>query len=78
MEVDAPAPQQSGRADTVVISHTEYEFLNGAHQRSDKLEERFANLEAQSATHTDILRAILERLPPTTGALSSVPPGEQQ
>jgi hypothetical protein len=51
----------------MVISRTEYEFLNGAHQRLDKLEELFANLEAQSATHTDILRAILEPLPPAAG-----------
>jgi hypothetical protein len=33
MEEDAPAPQQDGRADTVIISHTEYELLSGAHQR---------------------------------------------
>jgi hypothetical protein len=46
MEEDVPALQQGGRADTMVISRTEYEFLNGAHQRLDKLEERFANLEA--------------------------------
>jgi hypothetical protein len=78
MEEDAPASQQGGRADTVVISRTEYEFLNGAHQRLDKLEERFSNLEAQSATHTDILKAIMEQLPPVAGASSSVPPGEQQ
>jgi hypothetical protein len=31
MEEDASAPQQGGRADTVVISRTEYEFLSGAH-----------------------------------------------
>jgi hypothetical protein len=60
MEEDAPAPQQGGRADSVVISRTEYEFLSGAHQRMDRLEERFANMEAQSATQTDILKAILE------------------
>jgi hypothetical protein len=78
MEEDAPAPQHGGTVDTMVISRTEYEFLNGAHQRLDKLEERFANLEEQSATHTDILRAILECLPPAAGASSSVPPGEQQ
>jgi hypothetical protein len=60
MEEDAPALQQGGRADIVVISCTEYEFLSGTHQRLDKVEEHFANLEAQSATHTNILRAILE------------------
>jgi hypothetical protein len=38
MEEDALAPQQGGRADTVVISRTEYELLSGAHQRLDKLE----------------------------------------
>jgi hypothetical protein len=61
----------------VVISHIEYEFLSGAHQHMDKLEERFANLEAQSITQTNILRVILERLPPAAGASSSEPPGEQ-
>jgi hypothetical protein len=75
---DAPAPQQGGRADFVVISRTEYEFLSGAHQRMDRLEERFANMEAQSATQIEILKAILERVPPAAGASSSVPPGEQQ
>jgi hypothetical protein len=60
MEKDAPAPQQGGRVDTVVISRTKYELLSGAHQRLNKLEERFTNIEAQSATHTDLLRAILD------------------
>jgi hypothetical protein len=46
MEEDAPAPQQGGRADTVVISRTEYAFLSGAYQCLDKLEKRFANMEA--------------------------------
>jgi hypothetical protein len=46
MEEDAPAPQQGGRANTVVISRTEYELLNGAHQHLDKLDERFTNIEA--------------------------------
>jgi hypothetical protein len=46
MEEDAPASQQGGRADSVVISRTEYEFLSGVHQRMDRLEERFANMEA--------------------------------
>jgi hypothetical protein len=36
MEKDAPAPQQGGRSDIVVISRTEYELLSGAHQRLDK------------------------------------------
>jgi hypothetical protein len=78
MEEDAPAPQQGGSADTVVISRTEYELLSGAHQRLEKLEERFTTIEAQSATHTTLLWAILDRLPPAAGASSSVPPGEQQ
>jgi hypothetical protein len=78
MEEDALTPQQGGRADFVVISRTEYEFLSGAHQRMDRLEERFANMEAQSATQIEILKAILERVPPAVGASSSVPPGEQQ
>jgi hypothetical protein len=78
MEEDAPVPHQGGRADFVAISRIEYEFLSGAHQSMDKLEECFANMEAQSATQTDIFRAILERLPPAAGASSSVPLGEQQ
>jgi hypothetical protein len=78
MEEDAPPPQQGGSADTVVISRTEYEFLSGAHQRLDKLEERFTTIKTQSATHTTLLRAILDRLPPAAGAASSVPPEEQQ
>jgi hypothetical protein len=45
MEEDAPASQQGGRADSVVISCTEYDFLSGAHQRMDRLEERFATME---------------------------------
>jgi hypothetical protein len=77
MEEDASAPQQGGRADTVVISRTEYELLSGAHQRLDKLEQRFTNIETQSAAHTDLLKAILDRLPPAAGASSSVPLGEQ-
>jgi hypothetical protein len=60
MDEDALAPQQGGTADSVVISCIEYEFLSGAHQRMDRLEERFANMEAQSATQTKILKAILE------------------
>jgi glutamate racemase len=76
MEEDASAPQQGGRADTVVISCTEYELLSGAHQHLDKLEQRFINIETQAAAHTDLLKAILDRLPPATGASSSVPPGE--
>ena len=82
MDEDAPAPvptpPQGGRNDSVVISRTEYDFLSGAHQCMDRLEQRFANMETQSAAQTDILRAILERLPPAAGASSSVPPGEQQ
>jgi chaperonin cofactor prefoldin len=78
MEEDAPAPQQGGRADTVVISRTEYELLSGVHQRLEKLEERFTTIEAQSATYTTLLREILGRLPAAAGASSSIPPGEQQ
>jgi hypothetical protein len=76
MEKDALAPQQGGRADSMVISCTEYEFLSGAHQRMDRLEERFANMEKQPATQTEILKAILERLP-AVGASFAVPHGEQ-
>jgi hypothetical protein len=43
MEEDAPPPQQGGSADTVVISR---KLLSGAHQRLDKLEERFTTIEA--------------------------------
>jgi hypothetical protein len=76
MQEDAPAPQQGGRANTLVISCTEYELLSGAHQRLEKLEECFTSIEAQSATHTTLLRAILDQLPPAVGASSFVPPGE--
>jgi hypothetical protein len=76
MEEAAPPPQQGGSADTVVISRTKYKFLSGAHQCLDRLEERFTTIEAQSATHTTLLRAILDRLPPAAGAASSVPPEE--
>jgi hypothetical protein len=67
MEEDAPAPQQGGRADTVVISRTEYELLSGAHQRLEKLEECFITIETQSATNTKLLREILGRLPQQKG-----------
>jgi hypothetical protein len=77
MEEDALALQQGGRADTVVISRTEYELLSGAHQRLDKLEQHFINIETQVAAHTDLLKAILDRLPAAAGASSFVPPGEQ-
>jgi hypothetical protein len=76
MEEDAPALQQGGRADIVVISRTKYELLSGAHQRLEKLEERFTSIEAQSSTHTTLLRAILDRLPAAAEASSSIPPGE--
>jgi hypothetical protein len=33
MDEDALAPQQGGRADSVVISCSEYDLLSGAHQR---------------------------------------------
>ena len=78
LEEDAPAPQQSGRADTVIISRTEYELLSDAHQRLEKLKQRFTTIEEQSASHTNLLRAILDRLPPAVGASSSVPPGEHK
>jgi hypothetical protein len=78
MEEDAPAPQQGGRADSVVINRAEYELLSGAHQCLEKLKERFTTIEAQSATHTNLLWEILGQLPPAAGASSSVPPGEQQ
>ena len=74
----APAPPQGGRNDSIVISCIEYEFLSGAHQHMDRLEQHFANMETQSATQTDILRPILERLPPVAGASSSGPHEEQQ
>jgi hypothetical protein len=60
MEEDAPAPQQGGRADSMVISHTEYDFLSGAHQRMDRLEERFATMEQQFVTQADLLKAIMD------------------
>jgi hypothetical protein len=44
----------------VVISRTEYDFLSGAHQCMDRLEERFATMEQQFVTKADLLKAILE------------------
>ena len=80
MDEDAPALAlpQGGRNDSVVISRTEYEFFSSAHQRMDRLEQRFANMEMQSTKQTTILKAILERLPPAEGASASGPHEEQQ
>jgi hypothetical protein len=77
MEEDASALQQGERADFVVISRTEYDFLSSAHQRMDRLEEHFATMEQQFVTQADLLKAILDQLPPTAGASSSVLPREQ-
>jgi hypothetical protein len=76
MNEDAPAPQQGKRADSVVISRTEYDFLSGAHQCMDWLEEHFATMKQQFVTQADLLKAILERLPSAAGASSSISPGE--
>jgi hypothetical protein len=62
----------------VVISRTEYDFLSGTHKRMDRLEECFATMQQQFVTQADLLKAILNRLPPTAGASSSIPPREQQ
>jgi hypothetical protein len=78
MEENAPAPQQGGRGGFVVISNTEYEFLCGANQCMDKLEQRFDNMEKWFDAQDNVLKAILERLPPAAGASSSVPPREHQ
>jgi hypothetical protein len=45
MEEDAPAPQQGGRRRSVVISQTKYDFLRGANQRLERMEQFFANME---------------------------------
>ena len=60
MEEDAPAPQQSRRKGSVVISRTEYEFLCGTNQGMDRLEQHFANMENQFDTQGNMLKAILE------------------
>ena len=62
MDEDAPtpAPPQGGRNDSVVISRTKYEFLSGAHQHMDRLEQHIANMETQSAIQTTLLKVILE------------------
>ena len=79
MDEDAPAPPppQGGRNDSVAISRTEYEFLSGAYQGMDRLEQRFANMETQSATQTTLLKAILKQLPLVVKASSSGPHEEQ-
>jgi hypothetical protein len=78
MEEDAPAPQQGGRRRSIVISQTEYDFLRGANQGLERMEQCFANMEKQFNTQGKMLKAILERLPPATGESSSVPHGENQ
>jgi hypothetical protein len=42
------------------------------------MEHRFANMEKQFDTQGEMLKAILERLPPAVGESSSVPHGEHQ
>jgi hypothetical protein len=44
----------------------------------DRLEQRFDSIEKWFDTQDMVLKAILERLPPTMGASSSVPHGEHQ
>ena len=78
MEVEEPAAQQGGRRGSIVISRTDYEFLCGANRRMDRLEQHFGNMEKQFNTQAEVLKAILERLPPTSEASSSVPHGEHQ
>jgi hypothetical protein len=77
MEEDAPPPQQGGRADTVVISRTEYELLSGTHQRLEKDGTKFRqHRETNELLILPYSGTILDRLPPAAGASSSVPPGE--
>jgi hypothetical protein len=78
MEEDAPTPQQGGRRRSVVISQTEYDFLHGTNQCLERMEQRFANMEKQFDTQGEMLKAILERLPPAARESSSVPHGENQ
>jgi hypothetical protein len=78
MEEDAPAPQQDGRRRSIVISQTEYDFLRGANQRLERMEQHFANMEQQFTTQGEMLKAILDRLPPATGESCSVPHEEHQ
>jgi hypothetical protein len=78
MEEDAPTPQQGGRRRSVVISQTEYDFLHGANQRLERMEQHFANIEQQFNTQGEILKAILERLPLVARESSSVSQGEHQ
>jgi hypothetical protein len=78
MEEDAPAPPQGGRRRSVVISQTEYDFLHGANQRLERMEQHFANIKKQFDTQGEMLKAILEQLPPATGESSSVSHGEYQ
>jgi hypothetical protein len=78
MEEDAPAPQQGGRRRSVVISQTKYDFLCGANQHLERMEQRFANMEKQFDTQGEMLKAILERLPPAARESSSVQHGETQ
>ena len=69
MEVEEPADQQ-GRDEEPV-------GRNPWDQRIERLEQSIAQLARRFDTQEEILKAILDRLPPTSGASSSAPPGDQ-
>ena len=69
MEVEEPADQQ-GRDEEPV-------GRNPWDQRIERLELSIAQLARRFDTQEEMLKAILDRLPPTSGASSSAPPGDQ-
>ena len=70
MEVEEPTAQQSGEGELVVMS-----LWN---QRIEKLEQSIEQLAKRFDKQEDVLKAILDRLPPASGASFSAPLGGQQ
>ena len=70
MEVEEPAAQQDGAREPV--------GRNPWDQRIEKLKQSIAQLAQHFDNQEEMLRAILDRLPPAPGTSSSATPGEQQ
>ena len=70
MEVKEPAAQQGREGEPV--------GRNPWDQRIERLEQSIAQLARCFDTHEEMLKAILDPLPPASGASSSAPPRDQQ
>jgi hypothetical protein len=70
MEVEEPAAQHGGEGEPV--------GRNPWDQRIERLEQSIAQLAKCFDTQEEMLKAILDRLPPVPGASSSAPPGDPQ